>query len=720
MSSPTAQALAVESLFPHSVSFDHFDPELYDENFGNHDGPDPLAASGGALARLGEHIPLVSSGLQMLHELAGNQEALERARKSDPLGRDGFFTHAAEYVPVINSIVQAVHQAGEDEESLQRARERNPIGSHGYLTKALEHIPIVSDGMVALHRYQGDGVAAERARGYSLEKLLSRDGAFTRVAELLPGSNLLAAWMHKMNGDSERMARALNLFESWGAVSNPDSGLWQMAELLPGADAVAFAVHLQGGHYAQALRSVTKTSWVNVNTGELILCIRCNSLAQLWCHKVEIHEVDVIPRQFSLVVGLSDLATNFLQIDQQGQRRHIRDPEAGEASHTTAMDLSKELVKGVVDEILARRMAYFTRMVPTYADWIVEFLNDYLLPKYREESTTWQLLSPRLLPEVNDEEKQEAQAAFPSITVQHRLLDAPEPIRLKPRRMPVASASCWSFAAAAGVCGLAKVGMGACAAGCIAGAAELAHSVVRNMIESIGQGNTRRWFSMVVAEQPPQHFSPPAQSGGSSSDSGNVQGWDDPSAESSESSPQTTLPAGGVLELPRAAVDRLSPHACNYLLRSVSSSRRKSWRRAFWKLLGRRWLLSTVHSAIDEPLPLVLPLDLDPWEVELDGYSFPLKMPSMRFALVFHMEFSPGSCRFVRAFAAFPDELILNLSRCLQEQMQHWDLREFDPRFAGFTQPARVGFDLDVQWTSDKELRFLAKKLNSRLDLPAS
>ena len=43
------------------------------------------------------------------------------------------------------------------------------------------------------------------------------------------------------------MARALNLFESWGAVSNPDSGLWQMAELLPGADAVAFAVHLQGG-----------------------------------------------------------------------------------------------------------------------------------------------------------------------------------------------------------------------------------------------------------------------------------------------------------------------------------------------------------------------------------------------------------------------------------------------------------------------------------------
>jgi len=45
------------------------------------------------------------------------------------------------------------------------------------------------------------------------------------------------------------------------------------------------------------------------------------------------------------------------------------------------------------------------------------------------------------------------------------------------------------------------------------------------------------------------------------------------------------------------------------------------------------------------------------------------KTAPRRFALVFHMEISPGSCRFVRAFAAFPDELILNLSRCLQDEI---------------------------------------------------
>ncbi|CAL1137931.1 unnamed protein product [Cladocopium goreaui] len=397
--------------------------------------------------------------------------------------------------------------------------------------------------------------------------------------------------------------------------------------------------------------------------------------------------------------------------------------------------------------------------------------------------------SPREFPALSDEEKQaeplaesqlapEGQAAFPSITVQHRSLDAPEPIRLKPRRMPVASTSCWSFAAVAGLCGLTKVGFGACAAGCLAGAAQLGHSAVRTVIDSIGHGNARRWQSAVVAPQPAQ--TPAASSGAvqglSSSDSGTLpkespketpteKGSDDtaectgttgttlpghgtavvpqpaqtPAASSGalqglsssdsgtlpKESPKetptekgsddtaectgttgTTLPGHGtVLELPSEAVERLSPYLCDYLLRAVTSNQKSSWRRALWRLLGRRWLLSAVHSAMKDPLPLVLALDLDPWEVKLDGYSFNLKMPSMRFAVVLQVEVSSIGCSFVRAFAAFPDELVVNLVRCLQEQMQGWDLREMDPRFAGFTQPARVGFDLEVDWPSSSEIR---------------
>lgn len=194
-----AHNLALNSLFPHSVSFDHFEPDLYDHFEPVHTDPDTL----GVVARVGERIPVLSGVFQLLHELSGNEEALERARRADPLGSNGVLTHAAEHIPLVNSVLQAVHKERDDKEALERAQLRNPIGSQGYLTKALEHIPLVSDGMVAYHRYQGDDVAAERARGYSVERLFSRDGAITRVAELVPGSNLFAAWFHRMNGDSE-------------------------------------------------------------------------------------------------------------------------------------------------------------------------------------------------------------------------------------------------------------------------------------------------------------------------------------------------------------------------------------------------------------------------------------------------------------------------------------------------------------------------------------
>ncbi|CAJ1359681.1 unnamed protein product [Effrenium voratum] len=150
------------------------------------------------------------------------------------------------------------------------------------------------------------------------------------------------------------------------------------------------------------------------------------------------------------------------------------------------------------------------------------------------------------------------------------------------------------------------------------------------------------------------------------------------------------------------------------------------------QVLGRRWLFSSLRGAarmksklaagrfrkvVDE-LTLVVPVDLDPWEVTWD-FSQNLKLPSMRFAVVLHLDVS-ASCRFSRVSAAFPEELTLNVARCLQEQIQQWDLREIDPRFAGFTQPARVTFDLEAEWISQQMLRLTTKNLGSRLDLPAS
>jgi len=703
-------SLTLESLFPHShVSADPSRERGIPGRTGSSDGgvlPSPVEVL--------EHVPLLSFGLQAFHGFFGNQTALERARQADPIGPNGFITHAAEHVPIVNSVVQAVHKAGDADEALQRARERDPIGSHGYLTKVFEHIPIVSDGMVAIHRYHGEDLAAERARGYSLARLLSKDGAITRMAELVPGTNVVAALAHSMNGDRERVERALNLGESWSSVSNPNSGLWQVAELVPGADAFAFAVHLQSGHYAQALRSVTKTSWVNVKTTEITFYIHCSAACEIWCEEVEILQVDVLPRQLSLVVGLSDLVTNFLQVDREGHRRPIKDPEAlREAQNMTAMDLTKELLKEIVDEKIVLRVNYLISMVPTYVDWLVEYLGDDLLPRYRKESLAWQLFAPARLPAASPEEKEELRQSCPTLSVRFRPLDAPDPIRLRPRGC-ASPASCLSLAALAAACGLGtKVGaVAGCFAG-LAGAMELGRTAVRYAIDCVSADNERRWKTAMVDPQPEQSVG----SGAASLSSLPGAGESSPAAEAAGTSSSSR---GLVIEIPRAEVDRLNPFACDYVRRSVCPAQDGSCFCWCLQPLARRWLLSRVAEAVEDPLPLVLAADLDPWEAPLEGYSFDLKMPSMRFALVLHVDMSNANARFVRAFAAFPEELTSNVVRCLQAQIREWDLREMDPRFASFTAPAHVDFEPDVSWSTPSLLRVTARNVSSRLDLPAA
>ena len=72
-----------QALFPHTASFDHFGPELHQDDEG---------ISSESLAKFGEYVPVLSTGIQALHELSGNEEALARARKADPLGSDGVLT----------------------------------------------------------------------------------------------------------------------------------------------------------------------------------------------------------------------------------------------------------------------------------------------------------------------------------------------------------------------------------------------------------------------------------------------------------------------------------------------------------------------------------------------------------------------------------------------------------------------------------------------------
>lgn len=254
----------------------------------------------------------------------GPRSSISRGRSSfhsdtdeNPFGENGLVTQLAEHIPIINNITQEVHQANGRENALRRSQDRNPLGADGIVTQAFEHIPIICDGIEYIHRSNGHELSAERASARTLTRLFSKDGAVTRVAELLPGSNLVAAAVHAMNGNHNEAERALNLFDSWTQAGDPDGALAKVAELFPGTDLVAFALHMQSNQFAQALRCVCKTTWVNIEVDRVILWVNAPKVKDIAVNCSEIRGVDANPRCLSLIVGLNDIFASYLEVDRR-------------------------------------------------------------------------------------------------------------------------------------------------------------------------------------------------------------------------------------------------------------------------------------------------------------------------------------------------------------------------------------------------------------------
>jgi len=127
---------------------------------------------------------------------------------------------------------------------------------------------------------------------------------------------------------------------------------------------------------------------------------------------------------------------------------------------------------------------------------------------------------------------------------------------------------------------------------------------------------------------------------------------------------------------------------------------------------------SVLETGPESTAPVVFEVELEEWEIELENYSFNLTLPSMRFAVIFHLSLEGGAPRTTRFFAVLPDGLLDRVAKKLQSQVCRWDLRELDPRFAGFTQPAHVDFDLRFRWSEDGSPLIEGRSLRSRLDLP--
>ena len=139
---------------------------------------------------------------------------MQRARKVNPFRASGRLARGAEHVPFLNNVMQGLHRVNGKSEELRRARRKNPLGANGYVTKLGEHIPGLADTICCIHKFRGLDAEAERARAFSLHRMVGRQGAITHLAQLLPGTNLIAALLAEAKGDRKEAKKAMNLLKS--------------------------------------------------------------------------------------------------------------------------------------------------------------------------------------------------------------------------------------------------------------------------------------------------------------------------------------------------------------------------------------------------------------------------------------------------------------------------------------------------------------------------
>eukprot|EP00439_Symbiodinium_sp_Y106_P031742 s6088_g3.t2 len=197
----------------------------------------------------------------------------------------------------------------------------NPLGPNGFLIKAGEHLPLVADGLRCYHKFKGQIEAEERARAFSLQRYLAKDGALVKVAELLPGSNLIASAMLDLRGHHQEAQEALNLLKNWRQCGSPDGPLAKVAEMLPGVDVIAFGIHVQSGNFAQALRSISKTRWTTITGESIVLTMMAETLHDWTITDLEVVKLDIDPVASFMYGGLLDVVTLLIEVNSQGQQR---------------------------------------------------------------------------------------------------------------------------------------------------------------------------------------------------------------------------------------------------------------------------------------------------------------------------------------------------------------------------------------------------------------
>ena len=122
----------------------------------------------------------------------------------------------------------------------------------------------------------------------------------------LPGTNLIAALLAEAKGDHREAVKALNLLKRWRDVASADGALARVAELLPGVDIISFGLMVNHGHYAHAVRAICKTRWVEITATSSALALSAGAMEDWVIVSVD-SDMLMQPRAASLAGGLLDV-----------------------------------------------------------------------------------------------------------------------------------------------------------------------------------------------------------------------------------------------------------------------------------------------------------------------------------------------------------------------------------------------------------------------------
>lgn len=620
----------------------------------------------------------------------------------NPFGANGILTHLGEHLPLVNQGIQEVHRNRGDTESFERAKSRNPVGADGVMTQVGEHIPLVADGIEAMHRMNCNENAAERARARTLPRLLSKDGAVTKVAELIPGTNIVAAMMHEMNGNHDEAVRALSIFDNWTQVGEPDGPLAKVAELFPGLDVVAFASHVSKKQYAQALRSITKTKWASIAVASVDLTITGATAGELGVPNSSIKGVEVEPKGLSLIVGMNDVFTKFLEFDEHGRVRpkKFQREVTPKNQQRHRGDQKLEIVGVETEELLANRVSDITQNIvrsieegiPNYVKWGIDAANEWMIPRWRRETWRyWLLLKSDGVPILGPEFNKAMQKAFSRGQIVHKPI-APADLRVRlpplpktnPRRNRQDAVLCASTLGVAGCCG-AKVATLACLGGVFAAAVSLRQWLQRLLYNASNQSNEECW-------------------------EGAARQMD---VENRQSAPQPETHAG-MLEVRDEDANEVVLMVRDHVLDNIRGG----------SFLGPiiRGLMPSIISVFRgwgpewEVVPFVIDIDTGPITLKTATWPEGLYLPSLRLAALCDLNIWGTGLSGIRIVLA--DSLINEYGQATARQTQDLDWRKVDERLEGFTQPLKITFDLDMTWPVTNQCVLELRNLRSMLHLP--